>query len=75
MIVEKKLRPEPTMIEIDLTGPQGNAYHLINYAKDYRRLLDGVSFMQVQDEMMAGDYENLLEVFEKYFGNVVTLYR
>jgi hypothetical protein len=25
--------------------------------------------------MQSGDYENLVEVFDKHFGNIVTLYR
>jgi hypothetical protein len=25
--------------------------------------------------MMSGDYENLVKVFDKYFGSIVTLYR
>ena len=29
----------------------------------------------IADEMTSGDYEHLLEVFEKYFGSFVTLYR
>ena len=29
----------------------------------------------IKEEMTIGDYEHLLEVFEREFGNVVTLYR
>tara|TARA_R100000900_G_scaffold144902_1_gene129709 strand:+ start:540 stop:761 length:222 start_codon:yes stop_codon:yes gene_type:complete len=61
-------------IEIDLTGPDGNAFALMGYAKGFSRQL-GLNFKEIQTEMTSGDYENLLEVFEKHFGSFVTLYR
>jgi hypothetical protein len=30
---------------------------------------------QIREEMMAGDYENLVAVFDKYFGDYVVLER
>ena len=61
-------------IEIDLTGPDGNAFVLMGYAKNFSRQL-GLDFKEIQTEMTSGDYENLVEVFEKHFGSFVTLYR
>ena len=61
-------------ITIDLTGPDGNAFALMGYAKNSSRQL-GLDFKEIQTEMTSGDYENLLEVFEKHFGSFVTLYR
>ena len=61
-------------IEIDLTGPDGNAFALMGYAKNFSRQL-GLDFKEIQTEMTSGDYEHLLEVFEKHFGSFVTLYR
>jgi len=61
-------------IEIDLTGPEGNAYVLLGYAKQYARQL-GLDFEQIQKEMTSGDYENLVQTFDKYFGDYVTLLR
>jgi len=61
-------------IEIDLTGPDGNAFALMGYAKNFSRQL-GLDFKEIQTEMTSGDYKNLLEVFEKHFGSFVTLYR
>jgi hypothetical protein len=69
-----KSKKEKLGIEIDLTGPDGNAFVLIgtagNLAKQLR--LDGKA---IRTEMMAGDYENLVNVFDKHFGHFVTLYR
>ncbi len=70
MIKSKK----QTGIEIDLTGPQGNVFFLIGTAKNLAKQL-GMDGTSVQKEMMSGDYENAVNVFDKYFGNFVTLYR
>jgi len=61
-------------VEIDLTGPDGNAFVMIGYAKRLARQLD-LDGKKIADEMMSGDYENLINVFEKNFGEFVTLYR
>lgn len=62
------------MITIDLSGPDGNAYALMGYAIRFAKQLD-LDGKQIREEMMAGDYENLLAVFDKYFGDYVTLER
>ena len=69
-----KQKPQTNGIEIDLTGPQGNAYFLMGTAKKLATQLD---FPQqfILNEMMSGDYENLIKVFDHYFGSVVTLYK
>jgi len=59
---------------IDLTGPQGNAYVLLGYAQDFGRQLK-LDYKNIQEEMTSGDYENLVNVFDKYFGNFVILER
>jgi hypothetical protein len=71
MIVKK---PKQTGITIDLTGPEGNAFYLLGTASNLAKQLD-MDNQTIQSEMMSGDYENLLEVFDKYFGDFVTLYR
>ena len=60
--------------EIDLTGPDGNAFTLMGYAKKYAKQLE-IDPQPILDDMMSGDYEHLLEVFEEQFGSFVTLYR
>ena len=61
-------------IEIDLTGPDGNAYALMAYAKRFATQL-GYDHKMIIGKMASGDYEHLLEVFDSYFGKFVTLYR
>ena len=67
-------KPQTRGIEIDLTGPQGNAFFLLGTAKNLAKQL-GLDGNEIQKEMMSGDYENLLQVFDKNFGSIVTLYR
>ena len=59
-------------IVIDLTGPEGNAFCLMGYANIFARQL-GLDSKQIVTEMQSGDYENLLNVFDSYFGNYVIL--
>jgi len=61
-------------IEIDLTGPQGNAYYILGVAKNLCKQV-GVDFKPIMDEMTSGDYENLIKVFDDKFGSVVTMYK
>jgi hypothetical protein len=71
MIVKKQ---KTNGIEIDLTGPQGNAFYLMGTAKRLANQL-GLDSNEILNEMKSSDYENLLQVFDKNFGSFVTLYR
>ena len=62
------------MVTINLRGPEGNAFSLIGQAREYARQLD-LDKNIITERMMSGDYENLLKVFEEYFGDYVTLER
>ena len=64
-------------IEIDLSGPEGNAFVLMGYVKRLGRL-KGYSDQRttaICEVMMMGDYEGLLKMFDKEFGDIVTLWR
>jgi hypothetical protein len=69
-----KSKKQKLGIEIDLTGPDGNAFVLIGTAGNLAKQL-GLDSKVIQAEMTAGDYENLVNVFDKHFGEFVTLYR
>ena len=73
MIKSKK----STGIEIDLTGPQGNAYFLLGTASKLGRQLglDSDEIEVILRNMRSSDYENLVNVFDRNFGDFVTLYR
>ena len=69
-----RAKQQVSEIVIDLTGPEGNAFCLMGYAKKLSRQL-GLNSSDITSEMMNGDYEHLLEVFDKYFGDYVVLER
>jgi hypothetical protein len=57
-----------------LSGPEGNAFFLMARGSRLAREL-GIDFAPIQKDMMAGDYDHLVEVFESHFGDYVDLYR
>ena len=69
-----KSKKEQSGIIIDLTGPDGNAFVLIGMANRLAKQL-GLEGKAIQAEMMKGNYEHLIEVFDREFGEFVTLYR
>ena len=71
-MIREKRSDEPMVI--DLTGPQGNAFVLMGMAQQFSKQL-GLDHKRVLDEMKAGDYENLIQVFDGYFGDYVILER
>lgn len=71
MIRQKTERSE---IVIDLTGPDGNAFNLLAQANALSRQL-GLDADKITSEMKEGNYENLVQTFDNYFGEYVTLER
>jgi len=59
---------------IDLTGPNGNGYFLIGMARNLGKQLS-LDTKEIIEEMTSGDYENLIKVFDKHFGQYVDLER
>ena len=60
---------------IDLHGPQGNAFALMAIADDFlRQMKRRDEFNAMRTEMMSGDYNNLLRVFQEKFGDLVEFY-
>ena len=60
--------------KIDLSGPDGNAYVLMGIGRRLAKQLDR-PWEPIQTEMMSGDYDNLIKVFDREFGSFVDLYR
>ena len=70
-MIRDKIKRTPV---IDLTGPDGNAFVLLGMAKGWARDL-GLDFDTISEEATSGDYENLLQVLDRYFGDVVIFER
>lgn len=73
----KQLIKRTGKLEIDLTGPQGNAFVLLATAQNLGRQLryDKRRIELILDEMRLADYECLLQTFDREFGHIVDLYR
>ena len=69
----RKKQPKKEIV-IDLTGPDGNAFALLGYADRFAKQLD-LDSVTIKAEMMNGDYENLIKVFDEWFGHFVILER
>ena len=76
MIKSKSEMPDRG-IEIDLSGPEGNAFVLLGYAQRWCRELGYDDFRTkcILEEMKLTDYEGLLHTFDREFGGFVTMYR
>ena len=72
MIREKQETQGP--IVVDLSGPDGNAFVLLAMASRWAKQL-GLDYEQIKKEATSGDYENLLSVLDKYFGDYVIFER
>jgi len=74
MIRKKIHKHQGEPIIIDLTGPDGNAFALLAYAKKFSQDLDK-PYEDLLKQMQSGDYENLIQVFDDAFGDFVILER
>ncbi len=76
MIVSRSEMPVRP-IEIDLNGPDGNAYVLMAYARDIGRRI-GFSeekIKAIHKVMMLTNYDGLVHTFDQEFGDYVILYK
>ncbi len=77
MAIKSKTEMDKRPIEIDLTGPKGNAFYLLGLAEQLGKKLgyDAEKRERIYMEMTLTDYEGLLHTFDREFGLLVTLYR
>ena len=76
MIVDKNKKPVRP-IEIDLSGPEGNAYVLMGYAQRLGRQL-GMTQERVDaiiKVMKMSNYDGLVHTFDVEFGDYVIIYK
>ncbi len=60
--------------EIGISGPKGNAYYLVGTARAFSKEI-GLDEEAIHEEIKSSDYENLITVFDKHFGEYVDLVR
>ncbi len=76
-MIKSKAEMPPRGYEIDLDGPDGNAYALMAHANNLGKQL-GYSKVRrdaIIKVMMLTNYEGLLHTFDMEFGHIVTMYR
>jgi hypothetical protein len=63
--------------EIDLNGPQGNAFYLLGTARDLAKKLQYSERMteDIINDMKSSDYEHLIKTFDNHFGRYIDLVR
>lgn len=73
----RKKQPQKGKIVIDLTGPDGNAWALMGYATRFAKQIgwDKIEIEELINDMKSSDYEHLVQVFDKTFGDFVILER
>lgn len=74
----KSINKKPSgPLEIDLTGPDGNAIALMAIARNISKAIGNTSAEtdEIIKEMMSSDYEYLLSVMEKNFSEHIIMYR
>ncbi len=74
MVIKSKPQSKNKKIEIDLTGPDGNVFYILGVAKNLCKQLN-MDFVIIKEKMTSGNYENLVKVFDEYFGDWAVLYR
>lgn len=70
-------KPRPEKIEIDLSGPCGNAFFLLGTAQSVAKQLGKTQeeIAAILEDMKCGDYDHLLEVFDEHFGEFYILWK
>ena len=63
--------------EIDLNSPRGNAFHLLGLVSMLGKQLNIPKEIQtdIRNTMMSGNYDELIETFDVWFGDYVILYK
>lgn len=74
MAIKDRQELEDRGIEVDLNGPEGNAFVLCGHARKWAKQL-GKDADAIVADMKSGNYEHLVEVLEREFGDYITIYR
>jgi hypothetical protein len=59
-------------ITIDVSGPDGNAFVILGYAKNLANQLN-LDYEAISKDMRSSNYDHLLKTFDRHFGHVVDI--
>ena len=76
-MIKSKTEMEDRGIEIDLTGPEGNAFVLLAYADRFARQLRYSDHKRLclLENMKLSTYDMLVYIFDREFGSFVTIWK
>lgn len=60
--------------QLDLTGPDGNAYVVLGVCRSIALQLH-MDWEPIQKEAMSGDYEHLVKTLDSHFGDYIDFLR
>ena len=72
-MIKKESKPVREKLEIDLSGPEGNAFYLLGIASKLAYSL-GLNKDDILTEMKSSDYSNLVLTMDKHFGDFIIFY-
>ena len=64
----------PRKMQLDLSGPEGNAFVILGTCRKLANQL-GIDWEPIQKKAMSGDYENLLKIMDHHFGHYIDFIR
>jgi len=72
-----KEKPVKSKVEIDLSGTDGNKFELMGCARRWDKQLGYTPKETTEfiNQLMYGDYNNLVNLMEERFGSFVTFYK
>jgi|TARA_Y100000289_G_scaffold56287_1_gene59804 hypothetical protein len=76
-MIRSKSEQEPKLLEIDLSGPDGNAFALMRYAQILGRKLGYTEdrIDAIIKVMRMSSYDGLVHTFDEQFGEYVILWK
>lgn len=76
MTIHSGKMAKPAKIQIDLRGPEGNAFCLMAYASDIGKQI-GMEKDEIEAiiaDMKSRNYDHLVATFDRHFGDFVDIY-
>ncbi|MEZ8968089.1 hypothetical protein FCV82_02185 [Vibrio breoganii] len=73
MAIKAKLQQKIPKVTLDLSGPDGNIFVVMNLANQLGHQL-GYDSEKIINQMKQGNYKHAINVFESYFGDYVDMF-
>lgn len=74
MTIHSTSMPQPDKVQLNLSGPEGNAFAILAYASQYGKKLYPDTYQSILDDMKSQDYDHLIATFDRHFGDYFDIY-